>query len=102
MPKVYKDFMNRCKDNIILLDEVDLEKYFKLWNDKYPENAIKNVERLARNTKNDYLKRLYLYFEGGIYSDFDTEINEECWEDFYTENLIHTNTWGAYDSYSLP
>lgn len=73
-----------------------------MWNDKFPENAVKNIERLPFNTKNDYLKRLYLYFEGGIYSDFDTEINEECWEDLISDKIVHTNTWGAYDSYSIP
>ncbi len=25
------------------------------------------------------LKLLFLYYESGIYADFDTEINETCW-----------------------
>jgi hypothetical protein len=75
MPDVYKDFIDRCKDKIILLNETDFDKYLKIWNEKYPENKIKNPERLNFNTRNDFIKRFYLYFEGGIYSDFDTEIN---------------------------
>ena len=39
------------------------------------EDPIMNVQWAPFNTKNDYLKRLYLYFEGGVNADFDTEIN---------------------------
>ena len=85
-----------------MLNETDFNKYWIMWNEMYPEYEIKNPEKLPFNTRNDFLKRLYLYFEGGIYSDFDTEINEECWEDFYIEKIIYTNTWGNYDSYIIP
>lgn len=79
MPEVYKDFIARCKDNIIMLDNTHFTLYMNMWNDMHPQYSLKNHEALPSNTKNDYLKRFYLYFEGGIYSDFDTEINEKCW-----------------------
>ena len=47
-----------------------------MWNEKYPEHALLEPENLRFNTRNDYLKRYYLYFEGGVYADFDTVINE--------------------------
>ena len=85
-----------------MLNETDFNKYWIMWNEMYPEYEIKNPEKLRFNTRNDFLKIFYLYFEGGIYSDFDTEINEECWEDFYIEKIIYTNTSGNYDSYIIP
>jgi len=42
------------------------------------------------------LKKLYLYYEGGIYSDFDTVINEQCFDDVYTDKVIFTNMQYAY------
>ncbi len=36
MPDIYKDFMNRCKDSIILLNATHVERYIKMWNAKHP------------------------------------------------------------------
>lgn len=44
--------------------------------------------------KADLLRKLYLYYESGIYADFDTEINEECFDGVITNEIIFTNTWG--------
>ena len=76
MPQVYKDFIVRCKDNIVVLNDTDFQRYLKMWNEMHPEHKFENPYTYPFNTRNDYLKRFYLYFEGGIYSDFDTEINE--------------------------
>ena len=43
MPDVYKDFIERCKDNIIILNETDYDKYLKMWSDMHPEYPIMNL-----------------------------------------------------------
>lgn len=37
------------------------------------------------------LKLLYLYFESGIYADFDTEINEKCFSNIFADEMIFSN-----------
>lgn len=37
------------------------------------------------------MKLLYLYFESGIYADFDTEIHEKCFENVFADEIIFTN-----------
>jgi hypothetical protein len=36
MPDVYKDFVIRCKDDIIMLNDTDFYKYKEMWNKLYP------------------------------------------------------------------
>lgn len=50
-----------------------------MWNDKFPQHQIKNHDQYSLVLQIEYLKKLHLYFKGGIYSDFDTEIDETCW-----------------------
>jgi hypothetical protein len=37
------------------------------------------------------LKFFYLYFESGIYADFDTQINENCFSNVFSNEMIFTN-----------
>jgi mannosyltransferase OCH1-like enzyme len=50
-----------------------------MWNEKFPEYQINGYTNYPFVLQIEYLKKLHLYFNGGIYSDFDTEIDETCW-----------------------
>jgi len=97
LPSQYKKYLNRCKDNTILLGNDDIKTYIDKWNEDQPEHFI-SIEGVLRNkvaVHTDLLRKLYLYFESGIYSDFDTVINEECFDNIITDEIIFTNSWGS-------
>jgi len=75
MPEDYKELMTKCKDNVRLLTEKDFFKYVSKWNKIEPIYAIDIEDYIIRQRIN-LLKLLYLFFESGIYADFDTQINE--------------------------
>ena len=72
-----------------------------MWNEKFPQYEIKDHEKYPLVLQIEYLKKLNLYFKGGIYSDFDTEIDETCWENVVTERMIFTNMWDT-EGHMLP
>jgi hypothetical protein len=40
MPAVYKDFVERCKHTIVVLNDTDFKRYLKMWNEMYPEYKL--------------------------------------------------------------
>ena len=37
MPSKYKEFTERCKNNINIVNKQDYHNYFKMWNEKFPQ-----------------------------------------------------------------
>ena len=93
MPPKYIEFTQRCKDNINIVTEQHYHNYVRMWNERFPNYQIKGYTEYPLVLQIQYLKKLHLYFNGGIYSDFDTEIDETCWENVITERIIFTNMW---------
>ena len=50
----------------------------------------------------DVFKRLFLYFEGGTYADFDTVINEDCFANVKTDMVIFSNVWSIDRGIKIP
>ena len=50
----------------------------------------------------DVFKRLFLYYEGGTYSDFDTVINEDCFANVKTDMVIFSNVWSIDRGIKIP
>lgn len=101
LPSKYQEFMDRCKNTTKLVTKVDSLRYQALWNEKFPSYQLR-LEDFPKVQQIDFLKRLHLFFEGGIYSDFDTVIEETCWENVVTDQVIFTNSWTTEFGHLIP
>jgi hypothetical protein len=72
MPPKYKEFVKRCQRTVNVINKNDFDNYVALWNEKFPEHEIKYHIYFPRIIQIALLKKVHLYFKGGIYSDFDT------------------------------